>query len=202
VFAGDGVDGRRVRRTTGAMLVTVAFVGLVLSLDVAPAGAAGLTGRSTEDDAGARGATLVSTSPVSATRSTVVASPSTVPAGPQGTIVTVTLLSSTGVPVSGKQVTLTAKGSHAVVTATSDPTDSQGQATFTVTDTKVEMVTLVALDTTDGVTINCRLCVYFVNDPPADTPEAPVTVALPVIAAGLLGGTTLVSRRRRSAKKV
>jgi Bacterial Ig-like domain (group 1) len=183
------------------MLVIVASAGLVLSLDMAPAGAAGLTRTSTAIDAGGRIATFVSMSPVSAARSTVVASPTSLPTGPLGTTVTVTLLSSTGAPVPGKQVTLTTTGGHASVTTTSDPTNSDGQASFTVTDTKVEMVTLVARDTTDGITITCHLCVYFVNDPPADAPEAPVTIALPVLAAGLLGGTTLVSRRRRSVKK-
>ena len=70
--------------------------------------------------------------------------------------VTVTLNDTNSVPVSGKTVSLTAGAGHATVAPSStgsDVTDANGQATFNVTDSTAETVTLTAADTTDSLTL-------------------------------------------------
>lgn len=101
---------------------------------------------------------------VSASKSTLVANPS--PALTTGsTTVTVTLLASDGVtPESTKSVTLAANstsGTAQIAGTNPQITDSAGQATFTVTDTAAESVTLVATDSTDSLVLTQQPVVAF-----------------------------------------
>ena len=144
-------------------------------------------------------ATLESAQATSSTRSTVVATKTTVLVGAPGTTVLVTLLASCGTPEPDKEVVLRSSGGGSMITPGSVITNNRGQAWFTVTDATAEAVVFSATDTTDGVVITQHAQVTFVSGPPAQTPETPVTLALPAIAAGLLGGTTIVARRRRSS---
>jgi len=170
---------------------------LLLFLTAGPAGATGTTA-SVAATSRTRIAPLTSAQAPSPTRSTVVATKTTVLVGPPGTTVIVTLLASCGTPEVARDVVLRGSGGGAVVTPSSAMTNARGQASFTVTDAIAETVEFSATDTTDGVVIRQGAQVTFVSGPPAQTPETPVAVALPVIAAGLLGGTTIVVRRRRS----
>lgn len=71
----------------------------------------------------------------------------------QGGVLAV-LLDADGNTVSGKTVTLTANGGHAVITPASGvSTVSNGAVAFTVTDLTAESVNLTATDTTDGVAL-------------------------------------------------
>jgi hypothetical protein len=89
-----------------------------------------------------------------ANQSTIVATATSIPAGsPAGTTVTVKLISAGGAPVVGDVVSLLASSGTAKVTPASEATNSSGVATFTVTDSKVETVTLTAVDRTTGVTL-------------------------------------------------
>lgn len=70
--------------------------------------------------------------------------------------VTVTLNDSNSAPVQGKTVSLSDGAGHATVVPAStgsNVTDANGQATFTVTDSTAETVTLTATDSTDSVTV-------------------------------------------------
>jgi len=189
--------GQAVPTVAGGLLAAVASCGLILALGSVPAGAAALT---SDPSAAARAVTLASTSPISPTRSNVSAWSTSAPTGSSGTV-TVTLLNANGLPVSGKMVTLTAPGSHIVVTPQSDPTNGNGQASFIVSDSKAEAATFTAFDWTDGITVSRHPCTTF-GGPGTPTPETPVTLALPVIAAGLLGGTAFLARRRRAASTI
>ena len=108
-----------------------------------------------------------------ATKSTVVVSPTTAVAdGVDQSSVTVTLLSSTSVPVAGKAVTLACTASCSAHISGPSPatTDANGQTTFTITDTAAEVITLQATDTTDTVSLT-----------PAQA--AGVTFAAPAVSA-------------------
>jgi len=94
--------------------------------------------------------------------STATASPTTVTAdGSTTSTVTVTLLDAHNNPVSGKTVTLAQGGGHSTISAVSGPSDSNGVVTFTVKDTKAEIVTYTATDTTDTVTVTQKPQVTF-----------------------------------------
>ena len=117
---------------------------------------------------------------VSASKSTVVASPS--PALTTGsTTVTVTLLASDGVtPESAKSVTLAANstsGSAQIAGTNPQMTDGAGQATFTVSDTTAESVTMVATDSTDGLVVVQQPVVAFqLQTAPTLSPSASTVV--------------------------
>ena len=69
----------------------------------------------------------------------------------------VTLLSSTNSPVAGKAVSLVVLLGRAVVGAPSPATTgSNGQVSFSLTDSVAETVTLTATDTTDGITLTSQ----------------------------------------------
>ena len=126
---------------------------------------------------------------VDATKSKVVAAPTTVTAdGADLSTVTVTLLDSTGsVPVIGKTVAVSASTSTATVTPLSPVTDSSGAATFTVSDTVAEPVTLTAKDTTDSVTLATAPTVTF--QAPAVSPTHSSVVVNPTTVP--TGSTTI-----------
>src|SRR5262249_3881489 len=98
---------------------------------------------------------------VSAAASTVVANPTSVGADGTTSTITVTLKDSNGNPVSGKTVTLTASAGNSVVTTVSGVTDSNGHATFTVSDHTIETITYTATDTTDNIAITQTASVSF-----------------------------------------
>jgi len=118
----------------------------------------------------------------SPTLSTVVPSPATPTAdGVDKSTVTVTLLATGGLPVAGKAVSLTPSSSTTTVSGPSPAlTNSNGQTTFTVTDTVAEEVSLTAVDTTDSVTLSPPASVTFqkpVASPTNSTVSGPATVA-------------------------
>lgn len=128
---------------------------------------------------------------VSPSASTVVANPS--PAlTTVGTGVTVTLLAGNGTtPEVGKTVSLavqSASGNAAVSTTNPQVTSSSGVATFTVTDSTAESVTITATDTTDSVVLTQQPVVSF-QEPSAPTfsPSASTVVVTdsPQAADGL-----------------
>ena len=123
--------------------------------------------------------------------STVAASPTIVTAdGVNLSTVTVTLLATGNVPVSGKTVTLMASTATAKVSAPSSATtDQNGQTTFTVTDTVGEAVKLTASDTTDSVTVTQTPTVTF--QAPAVSPANSTVEANPSTVAS--GGSTAIS---------
>ncbi len=100
---------------------------------------------------------------VSASASTVVANPTSVAADNVTTsTITVTLKTSSGLPVPGKTVTLAAGSGSSVITTVSGTTDAGGVATFTVKDGTVEgPITYTATDTTDSIVITQTAQVTF-----------------------------------------
>ncbi len=135
---------------------------------------------------------------VSATVSTAVASPTTATAdGVDLSTVTVTLLDSAATPIAGKAITLTPSSSTAKVTGPSPAvTDSNGQTTFTVTDTVAEPVTLTALDTTDTVTLSQKPIVTF-QAPKVDASHSTVSANPTTVTAG--NSTTITVTLRDQA---
>ena len=86
-------------------------------------------------------------------QSTVTASPAAVATGANSTV-TVTVFDHLGNPVPGKAITLApAQGTAATVSPSSQTTNQNGAAAFTVTDASVEAVQFSATDTTDSVPI-------------------------------------------------
>jgi protocatechuate 3,4-dioxygenase beta subunit len=116
---------------------------------------------------------------VSSTQSTVTA-PAFAPLGLGGTTAVVTLLTSTDSPVPAKMVSLAASSSTASV-GPAAATNSSGQATFTVTDTVAETVTLTATDSTDTVVLAQQPQVDFQQSAPSATSStiSPATAASP-----------------------
>lgn len=100
---------------------------------------------------------------VSASASTVAANPTSVAADNVTTsTITVTLKTSSGLPVPGKTVTLAAGSGSSVITTVSGTTDASGVATFTVKDATVEgPITYTATDTTDSIVITQTAQVTF-----------------------------------------
>ena len=86
--------------------------------------------------------------------STIVAVPPQVPAdGSTAATVTVVLADANGDAVSGKTVALNPGSGSSSVTTVTGQTDSNGEATFTVTDKTAEKVTYSATDVTDNAPI-------------------------------------------------
>jgi len=114
--------------------------------------------------------------------------------GPQPTgTVTVTLLDSTS-PVSGKTVTLSGSSANAVITPSSVATGSNGQASFTVSDTTPEAVTFHAVDSSDNnLAIAATTQVTF--EVPAPSPSASAMTVAPstVPADGTTAATLTVA---------
>lgn len=142
--------------------------------------------------------------------STITANPATLPAGgppgnPATSTVTVKLsLPSCTASLSGHTVKLTANSGTAVISPASAQTDSNGAATFTVSDPAVETVTLTAVDTTCGVTLAKTGTVQFVPSEaylstlmispvstPAEGPAATLTVTLLTASGTPISGRTV-----------
>jgi Bacterial Ig-like domain (group 1) len=146
------------------------------------------------------------TAPAAATEpdpslSTAVASPTTATAdGSDSSTVTVTLLGTGNIPVTGKAVSLTPSSGTAQVTGPSPAqTDSNGQTTFTVTDTAAETVILTAKDTTDSITLTQQPSVTFQT--PAPDPAHSTVSANPTNppADGTTATTITVTIRDQAA---
>jgi hypothetical protein len=123
---------------------------------------------------------------VSASQSTVtVPSPAIAPLSPNGSAtVTVTLLSSGGDPVSGKDVSLAASSTTAAISGSPSLTDNNGKVTFTVTDTVAESVTVTATDITDTLPITQTATVAFQTPVPSATASQISAGATTAIADG------------------
>ena len=107
--------------------------------------------------------TYDTTLPTDAERSTVSVSSSTVAAdGASTATITVTLVDSQSGPLVGQTVSLTADGGSSTISVPSGPSDSQGQVTFTVTNTTPETVTYTATNTTENVAVTQTVTVTFV----------------------------------------
>jgi len=184
------------RGRTGIVLPAV-LAAVSIGLSIAPVGPLSGLALTASSVAADHTTTFVSAAPTSPTISAVVASPTAVPVGFAGSTITVGLLATKGTPEQRKEVMLVPMSGDPTVTMESDPTDKNGQATFNVTDTNVESVCFSIGDLTDSLSIPRHPCVRFVGGPPAITPETPFTVALPVTAAGVLGGAAHFARRRR-----
>ena len=127
----------------------------------------------------------------SPTVSSVIATPTTATAdGKDSSIITVTLKGASGVPVPGKTVTLSQGAGNSTVVPGQSPnvTDSNGQATFTATDTTAETVTYTATDTTDSVPLVTQPTVDF-QAPAVDAQNGQVTASLATVPSG--GSTTI-----------
>ncbi len=84
--------------------------------------------------------------------------------GTSESVVTVNLLDSNGNAVGGKTVTVTDVSGHATIVPPSAVTATgTGTATFKVTDTTPETLTLTAMDTTDGITLKAAPTLAFVS---------------------------------------
>jgi hypothetical protein len=140
--------------------------------------------------------------PVSASPSlsTVVATPSKSTAdGEDASTVTVTLLANGNVPVSGKAVKLSASTGTAVVSA---PVTSNGAgvASFSVTDSVAEPVTLTATDTTDipSVTVAQTALITF-QTPTVNSANSQVSASPTAVPNGGAITTITVTLRDQAA---
>jgi putative cell wall-binding protein len=118
-----------------------------------------------------------------ASASSVKADPDHVEAnGTDKSTITVTLMKN-GDPVTGADVSLKqnegASSDIEPASSGSDTTDSNGEATFTVTDKTKELVTYTATDTTNDVTITDTASVSFTKAGNADEAEASIVEADP-----------------------
>ena len=140
------------------------------------------------------------------TKSTVVASPSTATAdGVDQSTVTVTLNSSGSLPVAGKAVTLTPSCTPSpcaanVVGPTPALTGSNGQATFTVTDTVAQAVTATAIDSTDtpNVTLTATPTITF-QAPVVSSTHSTVMASPTTVSAGNSTTITVTLRDQGTA---
>jgi len=116
--------------------------------------------------------------PASADQSTVNGSSAWVATnGSSSSTITVTLEDAEDNPISGKTIALSAGSGSSVITTATDPTNSSGVATFTVTDTTPESVTYSATDTSDSVAISDTAAVTFTSGPNTSiTTPAPSTI--------------------------
>ncbi|HZU13054.1 MAG TPA: S8 family serine peptidase [Chloroflexota bacterium] len=137
----------------------------------------------------------ISAGPVSATTSTVVANPTSVVAdGTHSSTITVTLMDQYGNPVSNKSVSLAQNtGAHSVVTTGTNPTNSNGQATFTATDTTAETVTYTATDSTDSTQLNTQPKVTFTAGAVSASKSTVVANPTSVVADGSHTSTITVT---------
>ena len=132
---------------------------------------------------------------VSPTQSTVVATTTSAPIGSGGgTTITVTLLTATDKPVSGREVALAPTGTTntgMVSSPSPQTTDAQGQAAFTVTDANVESVTFAAADSTDSLSIGTATVQFVQASAPTVSPTLSSVTFSPATAPA--DGTTAIN---------
>ncbi|WP_027087999.1 Ig-like domain-containing protein [Cohnella panacarvi] len=127
----------------------------------------------------------------SAAQSTLAASVASVTAdGTSGSTLTVTIKDANDNPITGHAVSLTQGSGSSVVTAVNPTTDADGQAVFTVTNTKAEAVTYIAEDTTDNVTVTQTASVTF-NPGAADAALSTLTASQASVTADGAASSTL-----------
>ncbi len=122
----------------------------------------------------------------SASTSTVTASPSSVTAnGTSTSTVTATLLDASGNAIAGKSVSLLSSSPFTTITTVNGTTNSAGQATFTVSDTVAEGVTLTANDVSDGILLDQTAQVTFTPGPVSATTSTTTASPSTVVADGI-----------------
>jgi hypothetical protein len=139
------------------------------------------------------------TVPSAALSTLTAASPSVQADGEDPGTITATLLATGGVPVSGRSVTLSQGDGQSDIVPSSAVTNSDGVATFTVTDATAEQVTYTATDTTDSISISQTASVDFAV--PAVSPVHSSIDASPTSlpADGLTTTTITVTLRDEAA---
>lgn len=116
--------------------------------------------------------------PVDPLRSTVTSQPNKVEAnGISSSTITVTLLDSSGNPIHGKIVSLTANAGRSVISEPSGPSNADGIVTFTVRNTRIEKVKYSATNVTDGDVIYEKAVVSFISERPAPARDFRAVVA-------------------------
>ena len=136
---------------------------------------------------------------VNTVASSVAADPTSVPAdGSSSSTITVTLLdkpvNGSPQPMADRTVALTAEGGSSVIvpaSSGSNVTGSNGQATFSVTDTQNEPVIYKATDTTDSVTLTATATVTFGVQAPVSASASTITASPSPAFTGVGGGTTV-----------
>ncbi len=94
-------------------------------------------------------------------RSTIVATSPTTANGSAESTITVTLLSSSDEPISGKKVAIEVSGSGNTVTPSESVTDNKGVAIFKVRSTVAESKQVTATDVTDNITLSKKAVILF-----------------------------------------
>ncbi len=132
---------------------------------------------------------------VDAGTSTVSASPEAVPAdGTTTSTVTVTLKESSGIPVAGKEVSLSGNGS-ATIETTNNISDSGGVVTFTVKSNAVGVEEFTATDVTDGNLVITQTASVDFQTPvvvgPVDADNSTVVASASSVAANGIATSTI-----------
>jgi len=131
-----------------------------------------------------------------ANQSTVTISPVSTPADGPAVTLTVTLRSATGAPISGHTVTVPPVA-HSTVTPLAYPglapgvTNADGQAQFAVSDNTVEVVTLVAFDS--STELDQAATVTFTADEANQSALSATQTSLPALGASTTVTVTLTS---------
>ncbi len=148
-----------------------------------------LTAFDVTDNVGLKSTTITFVSPP-ATAGSINGFPTSVPAnGASTTTIVVTLQDAQAMPVSGKLVTLSVGGAHAIVTGPSPSvTNAMGQIQFTATNRTAETVTFTAVDVTDGeLPVPGAAIVEFTTPATATCAVAPVAAPGYTVAAFATG---------------
>ena len=142
-----------------------------------------------------------STGATDVAKSTLVASPTYVDAdGASASTITVTLLDGFGSPMTNHAVSLTGNTANASITTNASATDVNGQVTFDVVSSTVEVETFTATDDDDGVTILQTVSVPFLGT--TDAGNSTVTTSRDVVVADGSDSATITITLRDSAGSV
>src|SRR6266542_956780 len=131
---------------------------------------------------------------VSASRSTVAAAPASLPAGNGSSTITVTVKDANGNPISGATVVLSGTGNGNTLTQPSNPTNSSGVATGTLSSTVAEAKTVSARANGTAITQTASVTV---NPGPVSTSRSTVTASPTSLPAG--AGTSTISVTAKDA---
>ena len=131
-----------------------------------------------------------------AARSTVSAAPTTVSAnGTSHSTITVTLRDANGNPVAGDIVFVDQGAGNSNISAASGPSGANGVVTFTATDTKAEVVTYRAVDSSAPILIQASAGVDFTLDPASAGTSTVTASPTTVTANGTSISTVTVTLR-------
>src|SRR6266540_1481528 len=131
---------------------------------------------------------------VSASRSTVAAAPASLTAGNGSSTITVTVKDANGNPISGATVVLSGTGNGNTLTQPSNPTNSSGVATGTLSSTVAEAKTVSARANGTAITQTASVTV---NPGPVSTSRSTVTASPTSLPAG--AGTSTISVTAKDA---